>query len=203
MTEQKIQELEAAILSSNVIEGEGTHSEFVTSTHGRKVDMDLILTASELYEQWTDVISSYIQENYETQPTALIGVANGANRLAVSLATKLPNRPFGLMTEKASSKSVKLSVSVADIITQYQPEFVLVLEDVGTSGTSSLTAVKELKAAGAQHVEVLNTWQRTEKLYKLEEAGIPYRSIIKHLLPTYQPEDCEYCKAGVELIKHA
>lgn len=199
---QYIKDLEQAILDSDVIDGEDIHHEFVTGMHGRKIDMDKILTASPLYEQWVDVLVQYISENYDTQPNAIIGVANGANRLAVSVAAKLENRPFGLMTDKETPKSVRFSTSAADVISSYKPDFALFLEDVGTSGTTSLTGVEKALALGAQRAEVLNTWQRNKKLAKLEEAGVPYQSVIFEPLPSFPPDDCDYCKAGVEFVPH-
>lgn len=50
------------------------------------------------------------------------------------------------------------------------------------------------------------TWQRSEALELLDEAGIAYRSIIKHVLPSYTPEECRgeggLCGAGWELVPY-
>jgi orotate phosphoribosyltransferase len=186
-----------------VLDAEDLHHEFVSGMHGRKLDFDKIETGSEFYLQWVDVCVNFIRENYNPLPDIILGVANGANRLAVSIAAGLGEGTLGLMTEKESPKSSRFYPSVEDVIRGYKPKHVLVVEDVGTAGTPSATAALKALEAGAQTVSVLNTWQRRERLEKLEEAGVEYRSIIVEMMPTYEPDQCEYCKTGVKLVEHA
>jgi orotate phosphoribosyltransferase len=197
------EDLKQAILSNNVLDPEDLHHEFVSGMHGRKLDFDLMPTGGSFYKQWMDANVQYIRENYATQPDMILGVADGANRMAISIALGLGNGIIGLTTDKISPKSVALSKVAKDFISTHKPEFVLIVEDVGTAGTTSASAAAEALAAGAKKVSVLNTWQRREHLEKLEEAGVEYDSIIKDFLPTYQPEDCVYCKQGVKFIPHA
>lgn len=198
----KISKLKSRVLSEGILDDETIHHEFVSGMHGRKLDFDKIPTGSELYLLWVDAYVDYIKANYPEQPDVILGVANGANRLAVSIAAKLGGGTMGLMTEKETSKASKFHPSVEDVIRGYKPEFLLIVEDVGTAGTTSATAAQKALEAGAQRVEVLNTWQRSDALTKLEEAGIAYKSMIVDPLPNYQPDDCAYCKSGVELVKH-
>lgn len=197
-----IKKLRDRVLSEGVLDPEDLHHEFVSGLHGRKLDFDKIKTGSEFYVQWVDAIVRFIKEEYKQQPDMILGVANGANRLAVSVAAGLGNGTIGLMTEKETSKSSKLHKSVEDVIHGYKPELVLVIEDVGTAGTTSATAAKKALEAGAHRVTVLNTWQRNEKLEKLDEAGFEYKSMILEPMPNYEPSACEYCKSGVELVPH-
>lgn len=190
------------VLSEGILDDETVHHEFVTGMHGRKLDFDKILTGSEFYKQWVAVMVRFIQETFETQPDMILGVANGANRLAVSIAAGLGNGTIGLMSEKESSKSSRLHKSVVDVIEGFRPRFVLVVEDVGTAGTTSATCAQKALEAGAQTVSVLNTWQRREHLERLEEAGVDYKSMIVELMPTYEAVDCEYCKKGIKLVPH-
>lgn len=198
----KINELKKRVLSEGILDDETIHHEFVSGMHGRKLDFDKIPTGSELYRLWVDAYVDYIKANYPEQPDVILGVANGANRLAVSIAAGLGGGTMGLMTEKETMKSSKFHPSVEDVIQGYKPKFLLIVEDVGTAGTTSLTAANKALEAGAQRVEVLNTWQRSDALTKLDEAGIAYKSMIVDPLPNYQPDDCEYCKNGIELVKH-
>lgn len=197
-----IDDLRNKVLSEGILDGEDIHHEFVSGVHGRKLDFDKIETGSELYLQWVDATVKYIRDNYAEQPDFILGVANGANRLAVSIAAGLGNSTIGLMTEKESPKSSQFHKSVEDVIRGYKPKFVLVVEDVGTAGTTSATASKKALEAGAQHVEVLNTWQRNVSLPRLDEVGIKYRSVIVEPMPSYQPDECEYCKNGVKFVPH-
>lgn len=198
-----LDDLKNTILTNGTLDPENIHHEFVSGMHGRKIDFDLNLTGSEFYEQWMDACAQYIEENYKDMPSMILGVANGANRMSISIAARLPGRILGLTTEKETPKSVVLNKVADDLISSYKPELVLILEDVGTAGTTSASAAKAALAAGAKKVCVLNTWQRREHLEKLEEAGVEYDSMIKDFLPTYEADACEYCKQGVELIAHA
>lgn len=197
-----IDDLKKRVLSEGVLDPEDVHHEFVTGMHGRKLDFDKILTGSEFYLQWMDAMVKFIQENYPEQPDMILGVANGANRMAVSIAAGLGNGTIGLMTEKETLKSSKLHKSVEDVIRGYKPKFLLVVEDVGTAGTTSASAANKAKEAGAQRVEILNTWQRRPSLERIEEAGYDYKAMIHEDMPTYEPDACEYCKNGVKLITH-
>lgn len=199
---QYLEDLRSRILSEGVLDGEDIHHEFVSGVHGRKIDMDKIETGSEFYQQWIDACVQYIRDTYEKPPEMIIGVANGANRLALSIAAGLGDGVVGLITEKETSKSSKFHKTVEDFIAGHKPGFVLVVEDVGTAGTTSATACQKALDAGAQNVEVLNTWQRSETLAKLDEAGMKYRSMIHEPMPNYQPDECEYCKSGVKLVEH-
>lgn len=202
--ESLIKELKERILSEGVMDDETQHHEFVTGVHGRKIDFDIIPTGSSLYELWVDALEAFIREKYDPMPEMLVGVANGANRLALSLASRLDG-VIGLPTDKETSRSVMLSKVGVDMISSYKPEHVLVLEDVGTSGTSSMTAVTAVLAAGAQKVTVLNSWQRSETLPKIEDEGIEHDALIKEVFVNYQPDDCPengYCAKGSKFIPH-
>ena len=136
----------------------------------------------------------------------MLGVANGGNRLAVSLAARLKKGLLGLTTDKLTAKSVKLSSIAEDFIRNTKPAFVLVVEDVGTAGTTSATAALAAKAAGAKKVSVLNTWQRSEQLDKLTSAKVAWKSVILQPLQNYSPEECRkngYCAKGLEFVPHA
>jgi orotate phosphoribosyltransferase len=198
----KVEDFKKRVLSEGILDGEDIHHEFVSGVHGRKLDFDKIETGSDLYKEWVEVLVDFIKDSYDQQPDVILGVANGANRLAVSVAAGLGNGTMGLMTEKETSKASKFHVCVEDVIRGYKPKFVLVIEDVGTAGTTSATASKKALEAGAQHVEVLNTWQRNEKLPRLDEVGVAYRSVILEPMPSYQPDECEYCKNDVEFVPH-
>jgi orotate phosphoribosyltransferase len=87
-----------------------------------------------------------------------------------------------------------------------KPDFVLALEDVGTKGTTSASAVVAARKAGAARAEVLNTWQRRPELEELVGIGAVYSSMIHEDMPTLTAAECRasgYCAQGWELIEHA
>lgn len=198
-----LEKLKNKILTNGTLDPEDLHHEFVSGMHGRKLDFDLNLTGGQFYEEWMDACAKFIKENYKIRPDMILGVADGANRMAISIAARLPGSVLGLTTSKTTPKSVELTKVADNMISSYKPKFVLIVEDVGTAGTTSASAAVAALKAGARKVSVLNTWQRREHLEKLEEVKVKYDSMIKDFLPTYQPDECVYCKAKVAFVPHA
>ncbi len=184
------------------------HHEFVSGNHGRKLDFDKILTGSDFFKQWTNVYAQWISERYRNDlPDALIGVANGANRLSSSVAPFVVDTISGLLTDKVDKKTVKANSASRFIIQQLKPEFVLIIEDVGTTGSTTATLVEDLQSLGVSRIEAVTTWQRNPNLEQLDKLGIMYSSMIPEALPMFKPEECRsnsegFCNQGVLLIPH-
>lgn len=195
---------EHLIDSGIVLDPEGTHHEFVSGMHGRKLDFDNIEEEYPLYSEWTEVAAGFIQDEFPRLPEVIIGVANGTNRTALDTARRFNGDVLGLVTYKDEAKRIFLNDLASKVITAMKPELVVVLEDVGTRGTNSVQAAVGCRDAGAQNVEVVTTWKRRPVLERLEEADVPYRAIIDEELPTYTPEECResgFCLRGWELVK--
>jgi orotate phosphoribosyltransferase len=207
MSEQ-ISQFRNNIIEAGVLDPEGTHHEFVSGMHGRKLDFDTIPTGSNLYSEWTQVAADFIVENFETSPavpTVIVGVANGTNRVALDTARRFEGRAIGLVSEKDrdDSKVLRLTRIAHKTIHLLRPQLVIVLEDVGTTGSNSVQVAKGVQEAGAQSVAVVTTWKRRERLERLEEANISYQAIIDEPLTTYSPEDCQqtgFCSEGWDFI---
>lgn len=197
------------IMNSNVLDREGLHHEFVSGLHGRKLDFDLIEPNSDLFKQWVEVVAEAIKKLYKDVPTnklALLSVAGGTNRLVGPVADMIGGGVSALLTEKTSPKSVKLTDEAKTKLEELKPDLVLALEDVGTRGTTSATAVLSAREAGAKVIEALHTWQRSEVLDELEAIRAKYQAIIKETLPNLTPEECRkngYCSKGWKLVEHA
>jgi orotate phosphoribosyltransferase len=189
--------------SGYVLDPEPVHSEFVSGKHGRKLDFDKIDDDDPLYKEWTEIAADFIQQEFPRLPEVIIGVANGTNRTALDTARRFNGQVLGLVSEKDpdNSKRLYLSSIAGRAIEAIKPELVVVLEDVGTTGSNSVQVAVDSRDAGARSVEVVTTWQRREHLERLEEAGIPHRAIINEPLPTYTPEECRshgFCAEGWE-----
>lgn len=203
------------IEAPGVLDPKGVHHELVSGMHGRKLDFDSIPTDSDLFNEWADIAAQTIRRLYRGQALGsrvLLSVANGTNRLVGPVADRLNEGATielwtPLQTDKVSPKAVKLTDEAASAFMEMQPEFVLALEDVGTRGTTSASAVLAARAAGARRVEALNTWQRRPRLEELLGIGAVYNSIIHEDLPTLSPDECRaaggYCDQGWQLIEHA
>lgn len=193
------QKLERAILDVK-----GTHHEFAYGSHGRKLDFDLIKDDSTLYATWVQVVADTIREKYQKVPDAILGVANGTNRLSRDVANVLG--VAALHTIKVSPKEVALTDESLDLLRIMKSGFVVVVEDVGTSGGTAYSAARNALENGATKVEVLFTWKRQLELRAFEKGDIPYQAIIDEPLPTFTEEQCRakgYCAQGWRLIEHS
>lgn len=198
----KIEKFKRAILDSGILDKEGVHHVFSQGLHGRKIDFDLIPDDSELFEQWVDLTAGFIRETYEKLPEAIIGVANGTNRLAFAVAEKLGVTGLDTVKPEGSRNQPILTDKSKVLLQSISPKLAVILEDVGTTGTNSSSVSRSVREIGIDNFEVINTWQRSENLRLLDEMKVPYKSIIKEVLVSYKPEECEYCQKGWELLGH-
>lgn len=183
------------------------HHQFASMVnHGRKLDMDKILSGTDFFWDWMNTYSLWINEMYPGQkPDALLGIANGANRAATTLGASVG--AVGLETYKVDSKTVALTEAARRAIQESNLKFVLEVEDVGTTGGTTSTPIPELRELGVTRIEAAHTWIRNLELAKLEALEIPYSSIIHEPLPTFSEQDCRdlpegFCNQGVLLIPH-
>lgn len=195
-------EFKETILHSGILDKEGVHHVFSQGLHGRKLDFDLIPDDSDLFNQWVDVTADFVRENYEKLPGAIVGVANGTNRLGFAVAGKLGISGFDTVKPEGSRNQPVLTESSKEGLKKLNPDFVIILEDVGTRGTNSSSVAKSIRELGYGNLEVINTWQRSESLPLLDAQNIPYKAVIKEVLISYPPENCEYCKQDWELLGH-
>jgi hypothetical protein len=191
---------------ATILDKDGTHHQFGSGLHGQKLDFDLIDKKDPLYEEWIDITESFIRQKYTVLPEVIIGVANGANRIALDTAPRFGGQVFGAVSEKAEppSRVIRLAKLTSRLITAMRPALAIVVEDVSTTGANSVQVAQQVKSAGARNVEVVTTWQRSPRLERLHELGIVYRTIIHENLPTYQPEECQengFCANNWELIQ--
>lgn len=190
------------INSGYVLDPEGEHSEFVSGMHGQKLDFDTIETGSELYQEWVQANNDFLIAELNDIPEVLLGVANGTNRLSEDVARNFhPTAVTGLVSEKdpQNSKILRLTKVANEVIRTAKPNLVIVLEDVGTTGSNSVQVAAAAHEAGAKDVLVVPTWKRRERLERLDEAGIRYQALIDEPLPTYTPEACReigFCALG-------
>ncbi len=191
----------------SIIDSPGVHHEFSRGMHGRKIDFDKISDESQLYQDWLAITEGTLRERYSPLPEVIVGVANGTNRVSRDLARRLGI--VGLETYKPEKdpRTILLSMHAMNIIRAMRLRRLVVIEDVGTTGSNSVQPA--LAARDQLHVpdvSVLLTWQRRSHLELLDGADIPYGAIINDEQPTYSPEECAsdgYCAAGWQLIPHS
>ena len=204
-----------------VVEGEGSHHVFYNGDHGQKIDCEVIEKNEDLFESWLEITIEGIRYFYpEKLPRLVIGVANGTNKLAESVADRLLKEvkegepaPLSIQSVKREGATSILSPRSLDKIKGLngnKDNFALVLEDVGTTGRSSYEIIEESNiwtASAIKEYRVLNLWQRMENLPILERAGISYDSLVLEPLPTFDPEACRelpegFCRRGWDLVPY-
>ena len=191
------------LLAQGILDAEDVHHEFAYGDHGRKLDFDRIEEGTQLYQDWVYVCAQSIRDRYPLMPDAVLGVANGTNRLSKKVAASLGI--LALYTEKVSPREVAITSESLEVMRTNEMHVVVVLEDVGTTGGTALTAAEHARKAGAKLTEVQFTWKRQDELASFNNSDIPYYSIIDERLKTYSPEECQatgFCANGIELIRH-
>lgn len=192
---------------TGVLDPEGViHHEFVSGNHGRKLDFDKIERGADMYIDWVAIYARAIRAMYpHRRPDAIVGIANGANRLAEDVGHLLSIQ--GLKTVKKDAKTVKLNEAAIAAIDDDNIRFALTIEDVGTTGSTTSTAAEDLRQAGVPRIESVNFWQRNPSLPKLETLRIPHAAVILEPLPMFAPDECAtdqngYCAQGISLVAH-
>ena len=77
-------------------------------------------------------------------------------------------------------------------------EKVFVVEDVVTTGGSTKETIDVARAAGAEVVAAGSIVDRSGGQQRID---VPYHALAVVTLPTYQPESCPLCLAGLPVVK--
>ncbi len=126
----------------------------------------------------------------------------------MSIAHLLGDDVVALTTEKVDAKTVRLDDAARKVIATGIVKYALTVEDVGTTGGTTVSAVADLQEMGVGFIESINGHQRNASLPRLEAAGVPHKAMILDTsLPTFTPEACNtdpagYCAQGILLIPH-
>jgi orotate phosphoribosyltransferase len=79
---------------------------------------------------------------------------------------------------------------------------VLVVEDVMTTGGSTRETIQVARAAGAQVVGAASIVDRGAAAVSREtELGVPFATLLRIDLPTYNPDQCPLCAQGLPVVK--
>ncbi len=192
----------------SVLDPPTVHHEFAGHGHGRKLALKEIDEDSELYGFMIETEAEVIRELYDPLPDVLIGMANSANRIARDVAPLLGDQVVVLETEKNRLGHVIPTYAARVALrNSIDPEFLLVIEDVGTTGKTVAKFAEKLSFwYTIPRLEAMFTWQRQPDLPVLDKRGIPYQAVINSPLKTYKDaKACRqdpdgYCANGVELI---
>jgi len=194
---------------SSLVETE-QHHEFRDGLHGFKMDFEAVAPfGSKYFDDGVELMADYIadEHNYPRLPSVLIGVANGANQLAMSVAEELGPEVKGIQTSKAINDRSRLQLPVFNErqLIRAHPMFALVLDDVGTSGSSTAQVANLCSELKIPQVEALYLIQRSAKLRHLGEIGIKFQAVIYKPMDNFTAEECQQsgpCSEPIELVRH-
>lgn len=203
---RSVEELRHRVLDDpvRVLDPTTQHHEFKSGMHGRKLDFDRVERGTDFYKQWINTYVFWVREVYRyAMPEVLVGVANGANRLAEDMAPLLG--VCAVKTEKTSNGLVVFPDKAKEEVQEKTKKRFLVIEDVGTTGSTTATVVDQLGDLGVSNVDIAHTWIRTQTLPALDERDRNYTTMIHEPLETFSPEDClalpeGFCHKEVLLI---
>jgi len=129
----------------------------------------------------------------------VVGPALGGVIVAYEVGKKLNTR--AIFTEREDSvMKLRRGFEI------HEGERVLIVEDVVTTGKSTLEVVEVVESYGGQIVGFASIINRSGKENPFEEInqklkGKPYFYLVKFDFPTYKPEDCPLCKSGIPAVK--
>jgi len=125
------------------------------------------------------------------QVQSVLSPAMGGLIIGFTVAAALGG-PFRFVERVAGKMTLRRGFSLR------QGERLVVVEDVVTTGKSTLEAIAVAEEQGAVICAVASILDRTEGKNPFE---VPFFSLLDLVLPTFAPEDCPLCLAGEEIDK--
>lgn len=104
-------------------------------------------------------------------------------------------RALGVRALFAERQEGKLTLRRGFSITR--GERLLVVEDVLTTGLSTRETIEVARARGGEVVGAAAIIDRSGA----PGLDVPFEALVRHALPTYQPEECPLCAQGVPVVK--
>lgn len=132
------------------------------------------------------------------EPRTVVGPAMGAIHwevyVAHALDKMLGDGPVrGIFAERPDGKfEIRRGLELRPA------EPVIVVEDVTTTGGSAKQVVELVRELGAKPIAVGTVIDRS---CGKADFGLPFFSLVKLELASYQPDDCPLCKEGLPLVK--
>jgi orotate phosphoribosyltransferase len=127
-------------------------------------------------------------------PTLVVGPTTGGVLLSFETARQLGGSVRAAFAEPIESggRALRRGWQLAP------DERVAIVDDILTTGTSLLETVEAVRAAGAEPVAAAVIVDRSGGLFDL---GLPLHSLGSLDIPSWEPDECELCAAGVPLHK--
>ena len=172
--------------SGALLEG---HFKLTSGLHsGRYLQCALVLQYPDLAEQLGAELAARTRH---LQPTAVLSPALGGIVIGQEVGRALQVR--ALFAERQEG-----ALTLRRGFTLTDADRVLVVEDVLTTGGSTRETAAVAQAHGAQVVGAAVIVDRGADSSRL---NLPLQALVQLQVPTYQPDECPMCAAGVPAIK--
>lgn len=162
-------------------------------------------------------LSSGLHSEYYLQCALVLAHPKIAGKLCAKLADKFGNKKIDVVIGPAiggitAAYEVARALKAQGIFAEREDgkmalrrgfklnkeDKVLVIEDVTTTGGSAKEVVDLAMSYGTRVVGVGAIIDRSGGKVKF---GVPFKSLAKLSVKTYEPQDCPLCKAGIPVIK--
>lgn len=138
--------------------------------------------------KYSEELCAALAGQFEGQGVGVvIGPAMGAVQMAYEVSRSLHCENFFAERGEDGKMALRRGFAVAPGMK------VLLVEDVVTTGGSVKEVLELVKAAGAEVVGVGSIVDRTNGAV---DFGVPFKSVIKVEVESWEPEDCPLCKEG-------
>lgn len=138
--------------------------------------------------KYSEELCAALAEQFEGQGIGVvIGPAMGAVQMAYEVSRHLHCENFFAERDEEGKMTLRRGFAVAPGMK------VLLVEDVVTTGGSVKEVLELVKAAGAEVVGVGSIVNRTNGSV---DFGVPFKSVIKVEVESWEPDDCPLCKEG-------
>jgi len=166
------------------------HFELSSGLHSKKyLQCALILQHPDIAEKLSKDLAGKFSKN---KIDVVIGPALGGVTLAYEVARAIGAR--GLFAERGADGAMALrrGFSVS------KGEKALVVEDVVTTGGSTKEVIELIKSLGADVIGVGSIMDRSSKEI---DFGVPFESLAKVSVDTFEEKDCPLCKKQMPITK--
>lgn len=145
------------------------------------------------FPQYTEKLCRLISEHFKDRNIEVVaGPTTGGIILAYETARQLGVRGIFAEKENGAKRSFKRGFGIK------AGERVLIVDDILTTGKS----IREvLDLAREQGGEVIGIGVMVDRSEKEQSFGVPLFSCLRSVTPTYKPEECPLCAAGIPLVK--
>lgn len=144
------------------------------------------------HPRYTEELCQLIADHFKRENTQVVaGPTTGGIIIAFEVAKLLGVR--GIFAEKEGEERVFRRGFAIN-----PGERVLIVDDVLTTGGSIIEVMKAVRKLGGNIIGIGVLLDRSEQK---KDFGLPLFSCLSVTTPTYKPEECPLCAAGIPLVK--